>query len=188
MLLIVGLGNPGEKYQNTRHNAGRQIVCVFPSKFKLPDFRVEKKWGAEISEGKIGKEKIVLLLPNTMMNKSGSAVNFAARFFKVKPKNTYIIHDDADIELGRTKLSFRKHSAGHKGVESVRRALGTWDFWRLRIGIQKKKRVEAMKLVLQKFSPAEEAIIRKVRKKVLATLEILAKEGPEKAMNRINQN
>ena len=92
------------------------------------------------------------------------------------------------MEVGRTKLSFGRHSAGHRGVESVKRVLDTWDFWRLRIGIQKRRRVDAMKLVLQKFAPAEEQIIKKTKKKLLEGLETAINEGPERAMNTINQN
>ena len=187
-MLIVGLGNVGEKFRNTRHNAGREFVMALQKTAALPEFRCEKKWNAEVSEGKVGKTKVLLLLPDTMMNKSGSAVVLAARFYKEKPKNLVLLHDDADIALGRIKLSFAKRSAGHKGVESVKRALGTWDFWRFRIGIQKKKRVDAMKLVLQKFTPAEEPLLKKIKKRALEGLRILAEEGPEKAMNDCNKS
>ncbi len=188
MILVVGLGNPGKEYKGTRHNIGREIAAAFRDKGGLPDFRFEKKWNAEVGEGKIGKERVAVLLPDTMMNKSGNAVSPAVRFYKVKPKSVFLIHDDADIELGRAKLSFGKHSAGHKGVESVRRALGTWDFWRLRVGIQKKKRVDAMKLVLQKFTPVEETVLKKVKKKLLEGLLLILDAGPEKAINLINKN
>ena len=184
MYLIVGLGNPGEKLKGTRHNIGRETIMEWQKKSDLADFELDKKLNALTSESK----KAVLLLPETMMNKSGNAVKPALRAFGVKPKDTIVLHDDADIEFGRVKLSFGKHSAGHKGVESVKRALGTWDFWRLRIGIQKKKRVDAMKLVLQKFMPAEETAVKKVKKNLLEGLEMIVNEGPEKAMNFINQS
>ena len=121
------------------------------------------------------------------MNKSGNAVAPAARFYKMKSRDVFVIHDDADILLGRAKLSFGKRSAGHKGVESVRRALGTWDFWRFRIGIQKKKRVDAMKLVLQKFTPDEARSVKKIIKKTLAALAKAVAENPEKAISEYNK-
>ena len=155
-----------------------------PKALALADFEFEKKWNALVSKNK----KVILVMPETFMNNSGKAVGPITRFFKIKPKNIIVLHDDSDIELGRTKLSFGKHSAGHKGVESAKRAIGTLDFWRLRIGIQKKKRVDAMKLVLQKFTPAEEKSLKKVMKKILKGLETIMNEGPEKAMNFINQN
>ena len=139
-----------------------------------------------VTEGKIGKEKLIQLLPETFMKKSGNAVGPAARFYKIKPALVVLVHDDSDIELGRGKLSFNKSSAGHKGVESVIRALKTEAFWRFRIGIQKKKRVEANKLVLQKFSPDEKRAAAKIVKKTLEALETLLGEGPEVAMNDYN--
>lgn len=184
MLLVIGLGNPGAKYKNTRHNVGREVLMGWQKKSGFAEFEFDKKFNSLVSKNK----KAVLLLPETMMNKSGNAVAPMARFFKIRPKDIFIIHDDADIELGRTKLSFGKHSAGHKGVESVRRALGTWDFWRLRVGVQKKKRVDAMKLVLQKFRPDEEKQVKKVQKKIFEGLDILLNEGPEKAINFLNRN
>ena len=184
MYLFIGLGNPGQKFENTRHNIGRETLQKWQSETELASFEFDKKFNALVSKNK----KAILLLPETFMNNSGKAVAPAIKFFKIKPKNIIVLHDDSDIELGRTKLSFAKHSAGHKGVESTKRAIGTWDFWRLRIGIQKKKRVDAMKLVLQKFKPDEEKILKKVTKKILEGLEIIVSEGPEKALNFINQN
>lgn len=150
----------------------------------LPDFEFNKNLNALTAKDK----KFVIVLPETFMNKSGNAAGNAARFFKVKPKNIVVLHDDADLELGRTKLSFNRHAAGHKGVESVKRALKSWEFWRLRIGIQKKRRVDAMKLVLQKFAPAEDLALKKTQKKIFAGLDMILTDGPEQAMNFLNQN
>lgn len=182
--LFVGLGNPGEKFANTRHNVGRETLADWQKKTDLAPFELDRKWGALVSKNK----KVILLLPETFMNNSGKAIGPAVAFFKIKPEHVIVIHDDVDIELGRTKLSFNRSAAGHKGVESARRALKTEKFWRLRIGVQKKKRVDAMKLVLQKFRPDEEKIVKKVSKKILEGLEVLLEEGPERAMNFINQN
>lgn len=185
MALIIGLGNPGDKYKGTRHNIGREILMEWQKEYDFADFDYNKRLNALVANK---NKKAALLLPETMMNKSSKAVKPALRIFKVKPKDVIVLHDDADIELGRVKLSFGKHSAGHKGVESVKRALGTWNFWRLRIGIQKKKRVDAMKLVLQKFTLAEDATLKKVKKKLFEGLNLILKEGPAKAINEINRN
>lgn len=187
MILFVGLGNPGSQYEKTRHNVGREILLRWAVKtigFAQADFEFNKKMNALIAKNK----KFVIVLPETFMNKSGNAAGAAARFFKIKPDKIIVLHDDADLELGRTKLSFGRHAAGHKGVESVKRVLKTWEFWRLRIGIQKKKRVDAMKLVLQKFSPAEEVVLKKTQKKIFEGLDVVLADGPERAMNDINQN
>lgn len=186
-MLIVGLGNPGEKFKNTRHNVGREISETFRKQIGSPDFRFEKKWNAEVTEGKAGKEKLILLLPDTMMNKSGHAVDRATRFLKIKPKDIFVIHDDADIALGRAKLSFGKRSAGHKGVESVMRALKTRDFWRFRIGIAGKRNIPAEKLVLRKFTLEEMSQMRKVAKKTLEALRESLTAGPDMAMNEYNR-
>ncbi len=189
MLIIAGLGNPGEQYEETRHNLGRETVLAL-AKTQEKEFHLEKKWKAEVCEIKIGKAKAVLLLPNTFMNKSGAAVAPAARFFKVKPKEIFLIHDDADLPLGRAKLSFGKHSAGHKGVESVIRALKTRDFWRFRLGIAGRqsasRRIPAENLVLKKFIPDEFKLAKKIVKKTIVAIEVAATDGPEKAMNSYN--
>lgn len=188
MILIIGLGNPGDQYHGTRHNLGREILAAFAKDADGSPFRYEKKWNAEVSEEKLGKEKVAMLLPNTMMNKSGNAAGPAARFFKVKPKDIFVVHDDADIELGRAKLSFGKHSAGHKGVESVIRALKTRDFWRFRIGIAGRRDIPAEKLVLKKFTSDEMRHAKKITKRTVEALQMAVAEGPEKTMNEYNKN
>jgi len=187
MHLIIGLGNPGDEYTNTRHNIGREIVAAFRKQTDLPEFRFEKKWNADISEGRIGKEKVVLALPDTFMNKSGTAAAAISRFYKIKPATIIVVHDDADFALGLAKLSFAKRSAGHKGVESMIRALKTNEFWRFRIGIAGKRDIPAEKIVLRKFIPDEQRIVKKVIKKTLAALEQAVMEGPERAMNIYNK-
>ncbi|MFY9461604.1 MAG: aminoacyl-tRNA hydrolase [Candidatus Sungiibacteriota bacterium] len=182
----MGLGNPGKEYEETRHNIGRAVVSAFAKKLGANDFAFNKKWNALAAETKVGKEKAALLLPETFMNKSGATAGPAARFYKIKPAAIVVVHDDSDIEAGRGKLSFNKSSAGHKGVESVMRALKTEAFWRFRIGIQKKRRVEANKLVLQKFTPEEKKVVAKVIKRTADALETLVREGPEASMNTYN--
>lgn len=184
MFLFIGLGNPGEKYEKTRHNIGRETLMAWQKKSDLADFEFNKKYNALV----LKEKKAVLLLPETFMNNSGKAVGPAVKFFKTKPENTIVVHDDADIELGRMKLSFNRSAAGHKGVESVKRSLKTEKFWRLRIGIQKKKRIDAMKLVLMKFAPAEETALKKVIKKARNGIDMILNDGPSQAMNFINQN
>ena len=186
MYLIVGLGNPGKKYEETRHNIGRAAITAFAQKIGAGAFALNKKWHALVAETKLDKEKIALLLPETFMNKSGNDVGPSARFYKIKPAAIIVVHDDSDIEVGRGKLSFNKSSAGHKGVESAMRALKTRAFWRFRIGIQKKKRIPAEKLVLQKITPDEKISVAKIIKRTANALEMLVREGPEAAMNEYN--
>lgn len=187
MILVVGLGNPGSEYASTRHNIGREIAAGFCAAHGCGAFRFEKKWRAQVSEGRIGTEKAVILLPDTMMNTSGAAIAPAARFYKIKPKSVFVIHDDADIPLGNVKLSFGKRSAGHKGVESAIRALKTRDFWRFRIGIAGKRNIPAERLVLKKFTPEEQRVLKKITRKTIEAIETAAAAGPERAMNDYNQ-
>lgn len=187
MILIVGLGNPGEKYLLTRHNIGREIAASLSAKMKLPALALQQKWNALFTQNRISGKAVALLLPETMMNNSGKAIAPAARHFNAKPKDIFVIHDDADLPLGRAKLSFGKHSAGHKGVESVIRALKTRGFWRFRIGVAGKRNIPAERLVLKKFTPAEEPVVRKIIKKTVAALEMAAVEDPEKVMNEYNR-
>lgn len=208
MYLIVGLGNPEVEYENTRHNAGRTALSFFQKKTSFPVFVENKKFVALISEGYMGKsqrtvgiptsvlknkkstsgEKVVLALPETMMNYSGKAVGALVSFYKIKPQYVIVLHDDSDIIFGNIKISFAKSSGGHRGVDSVRRALKTEKFWRIRIGIQPsiKKRVSAMDLVLRKFKPAEAIEFKKVTKKIIEALYMCIEKSPEQAMNRFN--
>jgi len=200
MRLIIGLGNPGEEYKNTRHNIGRAIVEKCAKKNDLPDFEYDKKSNTLVTQGKIGpasakgyseakKEKVVFALPETFMNKSGLAVSALAKYYKIKPEQIFIAHDDVDLPVGRMKISFDKSSAGHKGVENVMKNLKTQKFWRVRIGIgTKKKTKQAMELVLKKFSAKENEEIKKVVKKSCDALVCAASESPQKAMTVYNQS
>ncbi len=184
--LFAGLGNPGEKFEDTRHNIGRDVLCTAQKKFNLPPFAKSEKWNALVTEGKIGKTKVVFMLPETFVNKSGNAVQPALRYFKIKPAEFVLLHDDVDMLLGRTKLSFARNSGGHKGVESVMRATKTKKFWRMRLGVQKKRRVPGEDLVLQKFRGDEEAVAKKAIRKSVAAIEATVATTPERAMNEYN--
>lgn len=186
MFLLIGLGNPGDEYINTRHNIGRETLEALRNALSFPEFRFEKKYNTQISEGKIREKKLILALPDTFMNKSGTAAAALSRFYKVKPATIIIIHDDADFALGIGKLSFAKRSAGHKGVESIIRALKTNEFWRCRLGIAGKRDIPAEKIVLRKFTPIEQRIVKKIIKKTTQAIEQAIAESPERAMNEYN--
>ncbi|MBI4132073.1 MAG: aminoacyl-tRNA hydrolase [Candidatus Sungbacteria bacterium] len=187
MQLFIGLGNPGDEYAGTRHSIGREILIAAHKRFGLPPFKPDPNLKSLVSEGSIGKGRVVLVLPETFVNKSGGAALPALRRFKAKARELTIVHDDVDLILGAAKLSFGRGSAGHKGVESVMRALKTRDFWRMRIGVQKKRRVPGEDLVLQKFRGDELVLKKRVIKKSLAAIEAIAVAGPEYAMNAYNR-
>ena len=131
MYLILGLGNPGKEYEHTFHNLGRMAGMKIRKEINLPEFALKEQFQSLLSEGRIKKERITIALPETFMNKSGNAVGPLARYYKVKPDHIIVIHDDADIRLGNIKIVKNRNSAGHKGVESVIRALKTEDFIRM---------------------------------------------------------
>jgi len=200
MFYIVGLGNPENEYNGTRHNIGREIVEKFTKKFDFEDFEFDKKSNALISVGEIKlsarkKEKVTVILPQTFMNKSGSSLKKIITSAK-KAKNLIVIQDDIDMAFGKGKIVFGKNSGGHRGIDSINRAVKTKDYIRVKIGISpttptgkiKKPKGEekVIKHVLGKFSPKEQPIIKKLEKKTVDTLEKIVTEGYIKAMNGFN--
>jgi len=180
MILIVGLGNPGRKYQKARHNIGFRVLDEFQRGNDFPCFRLSKKFNSLISEGEIGGKKILLAKPQTFMNKSGLAVksficNKTAMAVIVQQlENLWVVHDDIDLPLGKIRISKGRGSAGHKGVESIIKEIGTKNFVRFRIGIKpnSKVKIENAKLqfkiqnvedfVLKKFTKDEEKVVKKI--------------------------
>lgn len=195
MYIIVGLGNPGAEYEKTRHNVGRMLVADFCKKNKLPEFSFDKKSKAMVTQGKIGGQKITTVLPETFMNKSGNAVS---KFVKSKKaaEMLVVVHDELDLPLGRAKISFNKSSGGHRGVESVKKAIGTEAFTRVRVGISpstaggKLKKPSGEKTVtdfiLGKLSKRDEEALKKISKNFHEALNLLVTEGRERAMNEWN--
>ena len=184
--IIVGLGNPGYEYEGTRHNTGRMAVEYFAKTAKLSEWREDAKSKSLVSRGLLGKTLIALILPNTFMNKSGAAVAVAMRASKIKKDALFVVHDDTDLPLGRGKLSYGRNSAGHKGVESVMRALKTKDFWRMRIGVAGPRDMPAEKIVLRAFTPNEKRAVKKIITASIEALITSISEGTQTAMNIYN--
>lgn len=159
MKIIAGLGNPGKEYQTTRHNAGRIALEVFRKKNKFNDWEFDKKLNALTSK----KNGILLILPETFMNKSGLSLKKIITSQK-KARDLIVVHDDIDLELGKFKISFNKSSGGHKGVESIIKNIKTKEFARIRIGIslttpkgkiKKPKPDKILNFLTQNFKPQE---------------------------------
>ena len=197
MHYIVALGNPGEEYKNTRHNVGRVILEEFFKKNYFSEWTIDKKLKALSSEGKIGKEKVLLIEPETFMNKSGLSVQSIITN-KKKAEGLIVIHDDLDLPIGKFKISFNKSSGGHRGVESIIKIIKTEAFVRVRIGISpttssgKLKKPKGEKdvgdFILGKFKKSEIETLKKISKKVAKVLEMIITEGREKAMGEFNRN
>jgi len=163
MKLIIGLGNPGEEYKKTRHNAGFLAVNKIADNFQFSIFNFQSIFNAQISKGIIDSEKVILIKPQTFMNESGKAVRAVLDYYKINLENIIVIHDDLDITLGEYKISKNKNSGGHKGVQSVIDHLGTKDFMRIRIGIEiENRKIPTEKFVLNNFTKDEMKIIEKV--------------------------
>ncbi len=174
MKLIIGLGNPGNEYKKTRHNIGFLTVDKIISSFDFPPISMQAKFNAEISNGIINGEKVILAKPQTFMNLSGQAVREIVDYYKIATEDVIVIQDDLDIAIGKYKISKNRNSGGHKGVQSIIDNLGTKDFTRIRIGIEVLDcKVPVEKFVLEKFGKDEMEIIDEIIEKVSNEIEKL---------------
>lgn len=182
MNLIVGLGNPGKKYQETRHNIGFLIVDDF-AREQMLSWRYNPDWIASYIKG----DDFVVLKPGTFMNRSGVSVAGASKFFKIEKKDILVIHDELDLPFGKIRLSFDSISAGHKGIDSIIESISGVEFGRLRIGIGKpSKKGEAEKYVLQEFSAAEKKKLKDLVQISREAIKSYMADGVEATMNRFN--
>lgn len=179
--LIVGLGNPGSKYQWTRHNAGFMVLDRFSHDSGIQV--TKKNFSGLYGDGAFQGERIILLKPQTFMNLSGRSVAAALHFHKISLQDLIIIHDDLDIPFGRVKLKGEGGHAGHNGLRSLLQELGSGQFIRLRVGIGRPDHDEAADYVLSNFSKDEMAILPRVIDGVVDMLKVVIVEGLTKAMN-----
>jgi peptidyl-tRNA hydrolase, PTH1 family len=183
-LLISGLGNPGREYEQTRHNLGWLIADELARRHGGA-FR--SKFSGQLSEVRIGENKVALLKPETYMNESGRSIAAAARFFKVEPGALLVVHDDVDLEPGRLQARRGGGLAGHNGLRSIAQALRTNDFLRLRIGVGRPGRGDQRSVsdyVLSKFGP--ETDVDALVAQAADAVETIAAEGLDEAQRRVN--
>jgi PTH1 family peptidyl-tRNA hydrolase len=186
MHLIVGLGNPGVEYANTRHNAGFLLVESLARKWGV-DWARERKFSARTARALHGGKKVLLCEPQTFMNLSGEAVAAVVQFYQLPRAKVLVVVDDADLPLGEIRLRPGGGSGGHHGLDSVAQHLGSKEYARLRIGIGRKD--EARQItghVLGKFSPEEGATLEKVLERAVGQVECWLDHGLQKAMNQFN--
>ena len=201
MKLIVGLGNPelkaGEKYVGTRHNLGFQVLEEFRRKLNLADWAVEKKFKSEVLKlfHSESDEQVLLVRPQTYMNRSGMAVAALANFYKVKPEDIIVIHDDLDLLIGKMKVRLGGGAAGHHGVESIINDLGNDGFVRVRLGIgntqgflgeHKRVAFNAEHFVLESFAANEKSKVKSMIKHAIQALETILEKGVQVAQNQYN--
>jgi len=187
MILIIGLGNPGKKFEHTPHNLGFAVLNNFQEQNSFSDWQKKKKTFSLISEGEMAGQEIILAKPQTFMNESGKAVKALLNFYKLKPKDLWVIHDDLDIDLGEMKISQASGSAGHKGIQSIIDEIKTNDFARFRLGIALFEEIKDLeKFVLKKFNEEEQESAEEIIDRAVAALEVGINSGLEQAMNDFN--
>ena len=179
MKLIVGLGNPGKEYAGTRHNIGFRVLDALADS----SFNDESKFKSEISEMRVGSEKVILAKPTTFMNNSGEAVQALKSFYKLEDGDILIIQDEMDYMPGVFAFSFGNGPAGHNGIASIQERLATRDFARLRIGIGRPTVGTKEDFVLTKFSDEEEKKIASREKDLLQASKDWVSQGLTKTMN-----
>lgn len=185
MYIIVGLGNPGREYENTRHNAGFIAIDKLANKYNIEITKEKHK--ALIGTGIIEGEKVVLVKPQTFMNLSGEAAYEVMNFYKEELKNFIVIFDDIDLPVGSIRIKERGSAGTHNGVKSIVHELGTQEFKRVKVGIGKPNgKMDLVSYVLGKFSKEEFNEIEKSTDKAVNAVEIIIKDGIAKAMNDYN--
>jgi PTH1 family peptidyl-tRNA hydrolase len=194
IMTIVGLGNIGKEYENSRHNAGFMALDLMREVWNFSEWKEEKKLKALISQGNVSDTKIILAKPTTFMNLSGETVSGVTNFYKIAPESTWIIYDDLDLPLGKIRIRLDGSAGTHNGMKSVLQHLPTVNFPRIRIGIESRglppynlpPQMDTSDFVLSKFTPPEQPEIQKSLTKALKALEESLKKTIESAMNIYN--
>lgn len=183
MLFVVGLGNPGAKYEGTRHNVGFAVVERLTRRHGFGAF---KQFGnAQVSRGRIRGETILLIQPMTFMNLSGDAVGSILRFYKGEPSEVIVVHDDMDFDPGQVRLKKGGGDGGHNGLKSISQHIGR-DYARIRVGIGKPTG-EGYDHVLSRFPTAEQPLVTAAIEASADAVEMIVRDGLQRAMNRFNR-
>ena len=183
MKLIVGLGNPGKEYKNTRHNIGFMILDNYLGKVEW-----KNKMESQIYSTEINNTPVIFIKPQTYMNLSGLAVQKICNYYKISIENILIIQDDLDIELGKYKLKRNSSSGGHNGIKSIIKEIGSESFSRLKIGIGKSNLIPTDKYVLAKFTKKETEILESEFTTFNKIIEEFINNGHDSAINLCNKN
>lgn len=185
MYIVVGLGNPGKKYLNTRHNIGFDMIDVIASKYHAKVTRVKHK--ALTGECEIAGEKVMLVKPQTYMNLSGESVREIAEYYKIDPAHIIVIYDEAALSLGRIRIRTSGSAGGHNGIKNIIYQLQTENFIRVRIGIGQDQPQPLIDYVLEPFSKQEIKVLTEVAIKIPDIIETIIQSGPAAAMNQYNE-
>lgn len=191
MKLIIGLGNPGKKYEKSRHNVGFMVLEALQKSLKFEKFHEETKWQVALSNGTYEGEKVVLVKPLTYMNLSGEAISKIVQFYKVPLKDCLMIYDDLDTPFQSLRIRKTGGPGTHNGMKSIVEKLGSEDFPRIRIGIESRgvltpSQQETTSFVLSSFSSEEQKVLKKMITKGVEATKSWLEEGIENAMNKYN--
>lgn len=181
--VVVGLGNPGRQYAQTRHNFGFFVVDEMAKRTSAPSSR--KRMNAEVSEARYGDDRLILVMPQTYMNASGVAVREIMRWYKVEPEDVLVVVDDLDLRFGQIRLRPRGSAGGHNGLKSIFKEIGTQEIPRLRLGIGRNGD-RAVAHVLSRFSPEEQEALPGLVDEAADAVELWLERGIIEAMNLIN--
>lgn len=187
MYIIAGLGNPGQKYEGTRHNIGFQVLDELAKKYDIKI--LESKFMGLIGKGMIQGQKAILLKPHTYMNLSGECIGEAVSYFKIdETAELIVVADDISLDVGQIRIRKKGSAGGHNGLKNIIAHLGHEAFIRIRMGVgDKPKGYDLADYVLGHFSREEEEQLTDSRKKAVLAIETIISDGPDKAMNLYNQ-
>lgn len=186
LFVVIGLGNPGSKYENTRHNVGFDTIDVVSKKHNIAITKVKHK--AVIGDGTIEGSKVILVKPQTFMNLSGESVREIIEWYKVPVKNIIILYDDIDLPVGKLRIRPKGSAGTHNGMKSIIYQIQSDDFPRIRIGVDKPPQGwDLANFVLSKFSSEERKYVEDAIENAVGAVETIIKSGVDNAMNRFNR-
>jgi len=185
--LIVGLGNPGKTYDDTRHNIGFKVVKALAEKHKISFRSSLFRMKGSVGEGIVSEKKAQLLLPLTFMNESGRAVRKAVDYYQLPLGHLIVVVDDVDLPFGTLRLREKGSSGGHKGLKSIEAHLGTQDYTRLKVGVGGREKGDLADYVLGKFTKEEQSALSEIIDRAVMALELWIAEGAEPASQKVNK-
>ncbi len=183
MKVVVGLGNPGSRYEGTRHNVGFDVIDDLA---QAPDTgRFQEKFQAQVAEQRAGEEKVLLVKPQTFMNLSGRALRQLVDFYQVPLEDVLIVCDDINLPLGKLRFRARGSHGGHNGLRDIQNHLGTTEYARLRIGVGAPED-DTVDYVLSRFRPSEAPVIEEALANAVQGVDLWIREGIQECMNQYN--
>ncbi|MBC5998019.1 aminoacyl-tRNA hydrolase [Romboutsia ilealis] len=185
MYVVVGLGNPGKQYENTRHNVGFNVIDILAKEYDISVSKIKHK--ALIGEGRVGSEKVLLVKPQTYMNLSGETLIDIYNYYKVDMENIIVIYDDIDLDVGKIRIRKKGSGGTHNGMRSIIKCLGANDFPRVRVGVSKPKPGQDLAdFVLSRFRKEENNDVELGLEKAAKAVDVMIKDNVDLAMNKYN--